>query len=353
MKRLVKPLAIGLGIVVLVLVLFALDFARIGGTFRHLETGFAGKCSPVAAGGSSEDIKIDRVRGLAYLSFLDRDAVARGEPVTGTVSLLDLNLANPAPRAAMAWDPRGFRPHGLSLLQRAGEPDRLFAISHRPDGTHAVEIAERDASGAFAPRDTVLDAAFVHPNALVAVGPRQFYLVNDSATTDARDQSSEVLLRKGAGSLVWFDGTRSQVVERGLKFPAGMALSPDGTRLYVGELMAGQMRIYRRDATSGALQLERALALDSAPDNLDVDADGVVWIAAHPKLLAFFAHVKDAGKRSPTQVLRFDPRNQQLTQVYGDDGAQLSAGTTAAHWHNEFLVGALLDPKVLICSPSP
>ncbi len=353
MKRLVKPLAIGLGVVVLGLVLFAADFARFSGTFRHFETGFAGKCSPVTAGGSSEDIKIDRARGLAYLSVLDRASLSRGEPATGTVMLLDLNLAVPAPRAAMAWDPPGFRPHGLSLLQKAGEPDRLFAISHRPDGNHAVEIAVRDANGVFTPKETVLDPAFAHPNALAAVGPRQFYLVNDSASTDAHDQVSEILFRKGAGTLVWYDGARAQVVDRDLKFPAGMALSPDGARLYVGELLGRQMRVYRRDVASGALQPEAPVALDTAPDNLDVDADGVVWIAAHPKLLAFFAHVKDAGKRSSTQVLRFDPRDGKLGQVYGDDGAQLSAGTAAAHWHNEFLVGALLDPKVLICSPSP
>jgi hypothetical protein len=56
--------------------------------------------------------------------------------------LLDLNLAEPAPRAAMACDPPGFRPHGLSLFMRGSEPARLFAISHRPDGS-GTHIAAR------------------------------------------------------------------------------------------------------------------------------------------------------------------------------------------------------------------
>ena len=88
----------------------------------------------------------------------------------------------------------------------------------------------------------------------------------------------------------------------------------------------------------------------------------MLWIAAHPKLLAFAAHVRKPGRRAPTQVLRFDPRGPKpaagaadlrLSQVYGNDGTQLSAGTVAAHWHDEFLVGALFDSKVLICKPSP
>ena len=52
---------------------------------------------------------------------------------------------------------------------------------------------------------------------------------------------------------------------------------------------------------------------------------------------------------APTQVLRFDPHGvkpndeasePRLTSVYANDGTQISAGTIAAPWRNEFLVGA-------------
>ena len=131
--------------------------------FHAFDPGFAGTCAAVSIAGSSEDIQVDAQRGLAYLSVLDRASLARHEQVDGTVMLLDLNLAEPAPRAAMAYDPPGFRPHGLSVFTRGGEPARLFAISHRPDGSHAVEIAEQDANGAFVPKESVTDPAFVQP----------------------------------------------------------------------------------------------------------------------------------------------------------------------------------------------
>jgi arylesterase / paraoxonase len=361
-KKLSKPMWIVSGVTVLALLLFALDLLRFAGTFSTLQTGFPATCAAIALGGSSEDIQLDRKRGIAYLSLLDRASVAHGEPINGTVMLLDLNIAAPAPRAAFAVDPEGFRPHGLSLLALEGQPERMFAISHRPDGSHVVEIAERDAGGAFFPRDSVRDDAFVHPNALAAAGPRQFYLVNDTSAADGRPGTLDILLRRGRGSLVYFDGKQAHVVDTELKFPAGLALSPDGTALYLGEAFGKQLRLYRRDRATGVLALVETVALPGAPDNLNVDADGVVWIASHPKLLAFAAHAGDPGKRAPTQVLRFDPRGQRpagggrdprLTQVFGDDGSLLSAGTVAAHWRDEFLVGALMEHKVLICKPSP
>jgi arylesterase/paraoxonase len=274
--------------------------------------------------------------------------------VYGTVMLLDLNLPDPAPRAAMAFDPAEFRPHGLSLLRQDGQPLRLFAISHPTDRRHVVEIAEQSASGSFFPRTTIADDAFTHPNALAAVGPAQFYLVNDRPVQTEWQRTLSTLLRSGNASLLYYDGTRAQVLVDDLAYPAGLALSPDGTRLYVGEALAKAMRIYRVLAP-GRIELERTVTLGTAPDNLNVDADGVVWIAAHPKLLRFLGHARDSTRRAPTQVLRFDPSQEgaQAEAIYVDEGSGLSAGTVAARWRDVFLVGAWLEKKVLVCKPNP
>jgi arylesterase/paraoxonase len=358
-KKPLKALAIAVAIIAVAVGVFLLDILRFSGTFHAFDAKFSGSCAAVALGGSSEDLQIDAGRGVAYLSVLDRAALSRGEAVTGTVMLLDLNLAQPAARAAMSFDPPDFRPHGLSILERAGTALRLFAISHRADGSHAVEIAAQEANGALVPKASVQDAAFVHPNAVVGVGDRQFYVVNDHR---ADAGLGDYLLRRPTSTLVYYDGSHARIVADGLRFAAGLALSADGTRLYVGEALGRQMRVYRRNPASGALDLDEIVRLDTAPDNLRIDAEGVVWIAAHPKLLAFAAHARDPVKRAPTQVLRFDPRGPRpaagerdvrLSQVYGNDGAQLSAGTVAAHWRDEFLVGALMEPKVLICKPNP
>jgi arylesterase/paraoxonase len=349
-----RPLLAVLGIIVFVALGLVVEIARVGGLFRLVDEQTAGGCTPIPLGGSAEDVQIDRERGLAYLSVLDRAAVARREPVVGSIMLLDLNLAEPAPRAALAFDPPGFRPHGISWWRRSGEAARLFAISHPPDGGHTVEILEQDTSGAFFPRQSVRDPLFVHPNALVAVGPRQFYLANDEQR-DAAGHAIDALLRRGKSTVVYFDGQQARVVARDLRFAAGIAVSPDGSQLYVGEAMGNQLRVYRRNVETGDLALQEIVALGAAPDNLNVDAHGVVWMAAHPKLFAFLEHLEDPASRAPTQVLRLQPAadaaagKTRLTTVYSSKGAPLSAGSVAASWKDEFVLGAVLDHQVLIC----
>jgi arylesterase/paraoxonase len=346
-KKPSKRLVLASGIL---LVLGALGFEalRIAGVFRNVESRFPETCRAIAMAGSSEDIQVDRRRGVAYLSFLDRDS--------GTVLLLDLNLAEPAPRAAMSHDPPMFRPHGMSLLTPAEGPARLFVISHRPDGSHVVEIAEQQPGGAFVPTATIRDPAFVSPNAIAAVDAQRFYVVNDRPRSYGRwQQARDAFTRSGNATLVFHDGTAARVLVDDLAFPAGLALSADGTQLYVAEALGQALRIYSRDRANGALTLERRVKLDAAPDNLNVDADGRIWIAAHPRLSRFLAHVRDPAERAPTQVWRVDPRQPDATPVLvlSDDGARISAGSVAATWRDQLLIGAVLDPKVMLCRLPP
>jgi len=348
-----KPLKWAAALIVTTAAVAGIAVLRFGGAFQFFEPLFAGTCRTIDLGGSSEDIVIDRRRGIAYLSLLDRDNARRDGQILGTVMLLDLNRADPAPRAAMAYDPEVFRPHGLSLFTADSQPSRLLVVSDRPDGSHTVEISEEGAAGGFFPKETIRDAAFVHPNAILATGPRQFYLTNDTLNDGPRALAMQAVLRSGHSTLVYFDGKKARVETADLNFPSGLALSPDGSRLYVAEMLARQLRVYRRDVASGALTLEETLDLGVAPGNIAIDEHGAVWIAAYPKLLSLAAHLRDSRKRSPTQILRFDLASKQLTPIYADTGTAISAGSTAATWHDEFLIGALLDRKVLLCKPHP
>src|SRR5688572_28509633 len=102
---------IGLGSVLLALL--AADL-RLGGTLTGAPPTTGQSCGAVDLAGSAAVLQLDAERGLAYLALLDR---AKPGFEGGTVQLLDLTLAQPAPRAALNVYPGSFRPADLSLLK--------------------------------------------------------------------------------------------------------------------------------------------------------------------------------------------------------------------------------------------
>lgn len=348
-----KPVVIVLAAVLVAAAVVAFDFLQHNGLFKTLKPYFAGTCTTVSLAASAEDIHIDRDRGVAYLSYLDRRAVAQGKARRGTVALLDLNLADPRPRPALATEPAGFRPHGLSLYVPQQGPRRLFVISHPDRDTHAVEIFEESATGAFAPAETIRDPLLVSPNAIVAVGPREFYVANDSGASSRFERLQERLFRRGLSTVTHFDGERMRVVAEGLQSAGGIAVSNHGLWVYVSETNGNRLRIFDRDSATGALEPRNIVELGSAPDNLNIDTDGTLWIAAHPRLLALRRHLRDATKPAPTAVYRLRTsvveKEDRVTIPYLDLGNGISAGSVAAVHDRRMLIGSLTEHKALLC----
>ena len=92
--------------------------------------------------------------------------------------------------------------------------------------------------------------------------------------------------------------------------------------------------------------------LETGVDNIELDAGGRLYIAAHPKLLTFVKHAKDAAFLSPSQVLRLEARSgggYRVDEIYLDSGAEISGSSVAAVSGKRMLIGAVFDPKFLDC----
>lgn len=344
-------------IILLVIAGFVIDFMRFGGQFRELTPLPATSCREIPLPGSAEDLQLDRGRAIGYLSVLDRRGLVAGLPVTGQLLQLDLNDTAMSVTNAADSLPANFRPHGMSLYRMGDGAQRLFVISHPPDAPHTVEIFEQRSTGLFQPVETISNELLISPNAIVAVGPRQFYAANDKGAGGLLTRVRELLFRDGLSSVVYFDGERMRVVASGLKSAVGMAMSPDGLTLYVAETLGRQIAVFDRNTSSGELRLREYIAIDGAPDNLQIDPEGALWIAAHPKLLDLIRHFADPEQLAPTRIIRYRTRPDaplvdervEIRDMFLDLGQAISAGSVGTPFGGQLLIGSITEPKVLTC----
>jgi sugar lactone lactonase YvrE len=78
--------------------------------------------------------------------------------------------------------------------------------------------------------------------------------------------------------LVMPDGS-ARVVADGLRFPNGIAVSADHSRLVVAEMDGGTLADYDI-AADGAIRLRGRIGRMQAPDGICLDRDGAVWVAS-------------------------------------------------------------------------
>lgn len=342
--------------VALVLVLFVgvviFDYLRRSGQFTTLEPHFAGICAPIPLAMSAEDIQIDRAAGIAYLSALDWRGQFQGKDVTGTVLRIDLNAEPMLAAPALVADPPGFRPHGMSLYIGEDGTQRLFVVNHPAGQPHTVEIFDRGADGRFVHAQTVNNPWLLHPNAVVAVGPDQFYVANDSGADSTFERVGEVLLRRALSSVAYYDNGAMAEVGPRIASGTGIAARADGRQIYVSESNGHAVLVFDRGVATGDLKLRETIEIGNVGDNLNVAEDGSIWVAAHPRLLALARHHADAKKPAPTRILRIAPDpgvSERVTEIYLNAGDEISAGSVAAVRGNLMLVGSITEHRVLAC----
>jgi hypothetical protein len=150
--------------------------------------------------------------------------------------------------------------------------------------------------------------------------------------------------------LVYFDGQDMRVVADGLKSAVGLGISPDGLRLYAAETLGKRLAVYRRNAGTGELVFDTHVSVAGSPDNINVDTEGEVWVAVHPRLLDLVRNFGDATHASPTQIVRYvDTDKPPLRMVYAQDGREISAGSVGAVFNGTLLIGSITDRAVLRC----
>lgn len=195
-----------------------------------------------------------------------------------------------------------FYTHSVNVVNPDGSVDKVCTVEQQPSGLGwlpdgrmlVVSMKDRkvlrlEADGTLVEHADIYEHCGGHANDMVVadngrayVGEFGFDLMGGAAHED------------GVVVLVNPDGS-SQVAAKGLSFPNGMCISPDGKTLFVNELFGNRVSRFdieedgtlgdRRDfASFGEFGDEpsvekRLAACTIAPDGQALDAEGAVWVA--------------------------------------------------------------------------
>jgi arylesterase/paraoxonase len=345
-----KRILIGLAILAGLIAGWGIYLYWVAGQFKFIEPHFSGTCKVVGGVIGPEDITIHPRTGIAYVSACDRRAVQGGRPGSGAIYAYDLNAVNAEPVNLTPDADPDFRPHGIGLFAGDEGRDVLFVINHQ-GGEHRIEVFDLQ-DGDLTQRKVLTSSMLVSPNDVVGVGPEAFYVTNDHRYPSGWRRTLEDYLRLRRSNVLFYDGSGFVEAASGIGYANGINVSPDGRLLYVCSITEGALHVYDRDPRSGSLEHREEIVLHTGADNIEVDAEGGLWIGAHPQLLTAARHFKDPRALSPSQVLHLTPRaggGYEVQEVYLDTGEQISASTVAAVRGNRLLIGAVFEPKFLDC----
>lgn len=338
------------GVVVLAVARVAYIVIPAAGMLDEIQSHMPQQCEALTIAPGTEDVTIDTASGLAFVSTDNRRdrQNSRGAIYAFNIHQTDtLRLISPDA-------PEDFHPHGISLWTGDDGAQRLFVVNHRtpgPDmtGTHAIEIFDVGTDGMLTHVESIEYAAMSSPNDVLAVGPRAFYATNDRAYHTGMMANLEAYFGLPLVNVSYFDGEAGRIVADGIIYANGINISADGRQVYVSELLSRRIRVYDRDLASGDLSFNHTLAVPTAPDNIEVDTDGDLWIGGHPRILDFPAHAADPNHIAPSHAVWLDPTTGETETVLMALDGELNASSVATMHDGILIVGAVFDDHVLIC----
>ncbi len=316
--------------------------------FDEIAEESAVQCKPVFGITGASDIEEVPGENIAYLSVYDE----RGGAERGDIVRFDLDnpLDDSSWRDRTNGRPVAFRPAGITLYEerlpsgvlsrhlfvvnKAGPEILIFAVEENGD----LRLIER-----------LSDSRLLSPNDVVATGPRSFYVTNDTAAGRKSIKGKiDFLLGLRTGQIFHYNGDDWSIVADGLNFPNGIALSDDGSTVFLAEMRAQAIRRFERDPATDTLEARGRIPLGSFPNNLSIDTDGRLLVGSVPQPFEYKAFTEALRDSAPSQVFRV--AEGETSVVYQEAGRLLSGATVATTVGDTTLIGTGADDLFLMCS---
>jgi arylesterase/paraoxonase len=337
-----------LGMVGVAVVYFAFDTLLQAGFFKPITNSTNTEVvHTITSIWGPEDMEWNREENLVYISSTNRRAANSGnwDSNDGIYRLkIDSSLKE---LERMNTDYQNeFHPHGISLFRENGQ-NFLYVVNER-EHQNSIELflVKNDS---LVHQKTFVDEVMFKPNDVAGVSTTQFYVTVDHGNRSPFGQLVEDYLRLPYSYVLYFNGESYKKVQKGMVYANGVQISKDGTKLFTTHTIGHELFVWNRNQGTGNLILEKKLDLNSGLDNIDIDQQGNIWIASHPKLLDFVSHSKDSTHFSPSQIFKIEPQKEyKITKVFEDDGSHVSGASVAVASGDSVFVGNVFDRNILL-----
>lgn len=323
------------------------------GYFRNVDHTSPGEILTYIDVPGAEDIAISRQGRFLIISSDDRAGRRDGQKSQGALYKIDLDDPGLSPRLLTKGFTKRLHPHGISLLTLDSTSYRLLVVNHvgnyremgMGDTRHYVEefLLVGDT---LTHQKTYEDELLAHPNDIVAVGSVQFYFTNSQGARNKLELFTENYLGWSKSSIGFYDGLSFRKVDDRLPYANGINYDPSKDRLYVATSRDFQLRVYSRQV-GGAIQLEEMIDCETGVDNIEIDDEGNLWIAAHPDLLTFASFASGRQPKAPSEVIciRWKDGGHEVETLYLDDGEEVSAASVAIPFEDKLFIGNVMDAR--------
>lgn len=332
-------------ILILVVGFYILKTLYQAGQFKSIKEHNKGEVTKIYTNVSGpEDMQLDRTTGNLFISSTNRRERGVDLPENG-IYILNLDSDN-IPRIIPNDYDGVFQPHGISLL-REDSLLYLFAVNHNNDGDYVESFLYQNEGLKHIKSYSYEEMCC--PNDVLAITKDKFYVTNDHGAKKGLIRTVEDYFRIPYATLLYFNGSDYAEVAGPFLYANGVNMSKDGGFIYVTTTTGGSILVFKRGA-DGSLEDHEIRDLMTGADNIDVDEEGNLWIAAHPKLLSFVKHAKDSNNYSPSQILKLIPNEEhsfEVEEYYMNDGTEMSGSSVVVHYENQLLIGDVFDHKIL------
>lgn len=305
-------LTVGAMLVVLLLAV-GLRFVQSRGLFASVEAKTPGVCQTMEAMAGVIAIIPDEASHSAIVATRQGDiAVLAG----GTAMKL-------------SGTPKDFHPVAMAAV--GGTFEVAFG---RTDGSYAIAGFEVS-SGKVTEISRLTTDQLTDPAAIAALPMGRFYLVNHHSSRSGVGRWLDDVLLLPRADVQFFDGLKFITVAKRLNAPSSVALSADGSVLYVAQELPHTLASFKRNDFTGALGEVQLLNLPAAPTSITVAKDGSLIVAAWPK----------RGQGAVYRVLVAGGTPQKAELLYASKSEEITA---AAAVNGQLLIGT--DKALLACA---